>query len=437
MRKRVIILGAAGRDFHNFNVFFRDKPEYEVVCFTATQIPGIAKRRYPRKLAGRHYPRGIRIFPEEKLPQLIKRFKADVCVFSYSDVSHENVMHLASLCIANGCDFWLLGPDSTTLKSHKKVVAVTAVRTGAGKSPLTRRIVDELVKAKKRVAVVRHPMPYGDLEKQIAQRFVSHDDLDRHQCTAEEREEYEPLIDKGVTVFAGVDYAQILRMAEKEADVVIWDGGNNDLPFFVPDVHFCVADALRPGHEIKYHPGEANFRRADVIVINKMNVAKEDAPNKILKNVELLNPHAIVVKVNSVVSAHGANRIKGKHVLCVEDGPTLTHGGLTTGAAMVLAKKYGAHIVTPERVAVGSIKEIFRKFPHLANVLPAMGYGKQQMKELEQTINRVKADFVLIGTPFNLARELKLNKPPIKVHYELREIGKPGIRDALRKFGIV
>lgn len=435
-RERVIIVGAAGRDFWNFLSFFKKDPSYEVVAFTATQIPGIANKRFPPELAGKRYPKGIPIYPEEKLPALIKKFKAGAACFSYSDVTHGHVMHLASIANACGAHFLLLSPRSTMAKSRKKVIAVTAVRTGSGKSPLTRRIAGILTKAGKRIAVIRHPMPYGELKEQAVQEFETLDDLDRHKCTIEEREEYESVIKMGIPLFAGIDYERILRRAEKKADVVIWDGGNNDTPFIYPDLHFVVADPLRSGHELLYHPGETNFRMADVIVISKVNEAKKKDVEVILRNAGDANPGAIIMKAKSVLTA-GKMGIAGKRVLCVEDGPTVTHGGLNTGAAFSFARKMGARPVSPIPYAVGSIKKTFEQYPHITHILPAMGYSKKQISELQKTINRADADLVLIGTPIDLSSLINLNKPSIKVDYALKEAGKPTLKGVLRKFGLI
>jgi len=433
--KRDIILGAAGRDFHNFNVFFRDNPDYEVVAFTATQIPDIEGRIYPPELAGDLYPNGIPIWSEDDLEKIIKEHDIDIAVFAYSDVSHEHVMHLASRAHAAGADFWLLGPKSTMLKSSKPVIAVTAVRTGSGKSQTSRKVAKILKELGYKVAVIRHPMPYGDLRKQIVQRFATYEDLDKYECTIEEREEYEPHIDYGHIVYAGVDYEKILREAEKEADIILWDGGNNDFPFYEPDLWIVVADPHRPGHELKYHPGETNFRSADVIIINKVETAYPENVQKVRENIEKVNPNAIVIEAASPIFVDKPELIKDKRVLVVEDGPTLTHGGMKYGAGYVAAKKFGAkEIIDPRPYAVGSIVETYRKYPHLDVILPAMGYGKKQIKELEETINRADADVVVIGTPIDLRRILNINKPAVRVRYELEEIGQPKLYDILKDF---
>jgi len=431
-RKRVIIMGAAGRDFHNFNTYFRDNEEYEVVAFTATQIPDIEGRVYPSELAGKLYPEGIPIYPEEELPQLIQKYDVDFVVFSYSDVSHEYVMHKASLAHAAGASFMLLGPKHTMLKSEKPVIAVVAGRTGSGKSQTTRRVVEILSKLGKKVVVVRHPMPYGDLVKQRVQRFASYEDLDKYNCTIEEREEYEPHIDRGVVVYAGVDYEAILREAEKEADVIIWDGGNNDFPFFSPDLTITVVDPHRPGHEVTYHPGETNVRLADVIVINKIDTANLEDIEFVRENVRAVNPSAIIVEGASPLFIDNPYLVKGKRVLVVEDGPTLTHGEMSYGAGYIAAIKYGAsEIVRAKEFAVGTIKEAYEKYPQIEEVLPAVGYSEQQLKDLEDTINAIDADVVISATPINLARVIKVNKPIVRVRYELQEIGKPTLEDVI------
>jgi len=434
MKKKVVIMGAAGRDFHNFNVFFRDNPEYEVVAFTATQIPNIEGRRYPPELAGKLYPDGIPILPEEELTSIIKEKKVDIVVFSYSDISHNHVMHKASEAMAAGADFWLLGPESTMLRSEKPVVAVCAVRTGCGKSQTTRKVSDVLRKMGKKVVVIRHPMPYGDLVKQKVQRFATFDDLDKYECTIEEREEYEPHLRRGNIVYAGVDYGAILREAEKEADVILWDGGNNDFPFYKPDLQITVVDPHRPGHELLYHPGETNLRLADVIVVNKVDTAERENVEKVKDTARCINPEAVVIEANSPIFVEDPSVIKGKKVLVVEDGPTLTHGEMAYGAGWVAAKKYGAsEIIDPRPYAVGSIIDTYRKYPTTGNVLPAMGYGKQQIKELEETINRAPVDVVVIATPIDLGKLININKPHVRVTYELEEIGTPTLEDILKE----
>jgi predicted GTPase len=429
-----VILGAAGRDFHNFNTVYRDNPAYQVVAFTATQIPDIAGRRYPAVLAGKLYPEGIPILDESELVDLIHRERIDAAVFSYSDVLHTTVMHLASLCIAHGCDFELLGADKTMIQSTKPVIGITAVRTGAGKSQTTRYISNILKKLGKKVVAIRHPMPYGDLAKQACQRFADYGDLDKHECTIEEREEYEPHIDNGFIVYAGVDYEQIIRSAEKEADVILWDGGNNDLPFYKSNLHLCIADPLRSGHEMAYHPGEANFRMADIILINKCDSAKEADIKAIEANAALVNPKARVIRANSPVSCDKPEMVKGKRALVIEDGPTLTHGSMTYGAGVVAAKAMGAHeIVDPTPYAVASIAATYRKYPNAQGILPAMGYGDQQVKDLEATIEATPCDVVLSGTPIDLTRVLKVSKPMTRVRYDLAEIREGVLEAEVRK----
>lgn len=429
---RTIIMGAAGRDFHNFNVFFRDNPEYQVVAFTATQIPDIEGRTYPPQLAGKLYPEGIPIHAEEELSDLIHQQSVEQVVFAYSDVPHEYVMHKASQVLAAGADFRLMGLHSTQLKSSKPVVSVCAVRTGSGKSQTTRRVSLILRDLGYKVAVIRHPMPYGDLVKQAVQRFASYSDLDKHDCTIEEREEYEPHLDNGMIVFAGVDYESILRQAEQEVDIVLWDGGNNDFPFFIPNYRIVVADPHRPGHELRYHPGETNARTADVIVINKVDTADEANVIQVRENLRQLNPDAIIIEAASPLFVDDPSAIRGKRVLVIEDGPTLTHGEMAYGAAWVAARRFGAaEIVDPRPYAVNSILATFEKYPKTGPVLPAMGYGEAQMRDLEQTINRADADLVLIGTPIDLKRLIKINKPNQRVRYELQEIGQPTLATLL------
>ncbi|MDD2694486.1 MAG: cyclic 2,3-diphosphoglycerate synthase [Anaerolineales bacterium] len=430
---RTLIMGAAGRDFHNFNVFFRDNPDYEVVGFTATQIPNIEGRVYPPELAGKLYPKGIPIHPEAELIELIRDTRADQVVFAYSDVPHEYVMHKASMVLAAGADFVLMGTRRTQIKSSKPVVAVCAVRTGSGKSQTTRRVASILQGMGYKVAAIRHPMPYGNLVKQRVQRFAEYADLERHECTIEEREEYEPHLDNGVIVYAGVDYEAILRQAEKEVDVVLWDGGNNDLPFYVTDLHIVVADPHRPGHEVSYHPGEANVRAADVFVINKVDTANAENVIAVRQRLAELNPKAVVIEGASPLFVDDPAAIRGKRVLVVEDGPTLTHGEMAYGAGWVAARRFGAaEIIDPRPYAVGSIKATYAKYPTTGNVLPAMGYGDQQVKELEETIERAKADLVIIGTPIDLSRIMTIKKPHQRVRYELQEIGQPTLADVLK-----
>ena len=424
----VLILGAAGRDFHNFNCCYRGDSRYRVVAFTATQIPNIEGRTYPASLAGPGYPEGIPIFPEDQLESLIARHGIDLAVFSYSDVLYDDVMHIAARVNAAGAGFQLTGTRETMLRASKPVIAVCAVRTGCGKSQTTRCIASQLKSLGKKVAVVRHPMPYGDLTKQVCQRYADPSDMDKFECTIEEREEYELHITSGNLLFAGVDYEQILRSAEKEADVILWDGGNNDTPFFKPDVLITVADSHRPGHEERYYPGETNLRMADVIVINKVNTARPEDVAAIEKNAGRLNPRARLIRADSVITCADAKAIHVRRVLVVEDGPTVTHGGMRYGAAHVAARQFGASaIVDPRAHAVGSIKSVFEKYSHLTDVLPAMGYGKQQIAELESSINATPCDLVLIGTPIDLGKLLRINKPSLRVGYELN----PGAADAL------
>lgn len=436
-RKRILIMGAAGRDFHNFNVFFRDKEEYEVVAFTATQIPGIEGRLYPPQLSGRLYPQGIPIYDEKDLTAIIREKQIDVVVFAYSDVSHEYVMHKASQALAAGADYWLLGARSTQIKSSKPVVSIGAVRTGSGKSQTTRYVVSALREMGFRVVVVRHPMPYGDLRRQIVQRFATYEDLDLHHCTIEEREEYEPHLARGVVVYAGIDYEKILRQAEAEADIVVWDGGNNDLPFFKSDLHIVVADPHRAGHELSYHPGEANLRLADVVVINKVDTADLAPIARVRENIAQANPRALIVEAASPIFVEDPMAIRGKAVLVVEDGPTLTHGEMAYGAGIVAARRYGAaEIVDPRPYAVGSIVETYRKHPHIGPLLPAMGYGPEQIRELGETINNTPTDLVIVATPIDLRRVVQINRPSQRVRYELQEIGQPTLMDILReRFG--
>jgi predicted GTPase len=433
--KKVIIMGAAGRDFHNFNVYFRHDPSFKVVAFTATQIPDIEGRKYPAALAGKFYPKGIPIYAEADFNDLIRKFKVDDVHFAYSDVSHEYVMDKASQVQAAGANFVLLGPDDTMIKSRKPVVSVCAVRTGSGKSQTSRKVALILKAKGRRVAVIRHPMPYGDLVKQKVQRFAAYSDLDKHECTIEEREEYEPHIDKGIIVYAGVDYGAILKQAEKEADVILWDGGNNDFPFYKSDLEIVVADPHRAGHELRYYPGETNFRRARVIVINKMDTASKDKVDIVLGNIKMANPKAKVIRANSAITVENGGAIAGKRVLVIEDGPTLTHGGMTFGAGVVAAQKYGAaEIIDPRPFAIGSIKKTFLKYNHLDKVLPAMGYGEKQVRELAATINKIDCDLVVSGTPIDLNRVLTANKKLLRVRYELREIGSPTLKDVLKGF---
>ncbi|HNB52883.1 MAG TPA: cyclic 2,3-diphosphoglycerate synthase [Anaerolineales bacterium] len=434
---RTLIMGAAGRDFHNFNTYYRNNPDYEIVAFTATQIPNIDDRRYPRELAGEQYPNGIPIYPESDLVKLIKEQKIDQVVFAYSDVNHTYVMSKASEVLAAGADFQLLGTRHTQIKSTKPVVSIGAVRTGSGKSQTTRHVSRILRDMGYKVAAIRHPMPYGNLVAQAVQRFAEYDDLEEYECTIEEREEYEPHIENGVIVYAGVDYERILRQAEQEVDIILWDGGNNDLPFYVSDYHIVVADPHRPGHERTYHPGEANVRAADAFVINKVDTASPENVITVREHLRAMNPEAIIVEAASPIFVEDPNAIRGARVLVVEDGPTLTHGEMAYGAGWVAARRFGAAtIVDPRPYAVGSIAATYAKYPTTGAVLPAMGYGDQMMKELEATINAADVDMVIIGTPIDLGRLLKINKPSQRVRYELQEIGQPTLTDLLvAKFG--
>ena len=431
-RRRVLIVGAAGRDFHNFNVRYRDDASFEVVAFTATQIPGIEGRTYPAELAGSLYPEGIPIHPEDELEELIGSLAVDEVVFAYSDVSHNAVMHLGSRAIAAGADYVLLGLRSTALKPEVPCVAVCAVRTGSGKSQTTRAVTRILKEAGKKVAVIRHPMPYGRLEEQIAQRFETYQDLIDAECTIEEREEYEPHLAQGSIVYAGVDYGEILQLAQKEADVILWDGGNNDLPFYVPDVYITVADPLRVGHETTYHPGEANLRAADVVVINKIDSAKIEDVEKLKDTIESTNPEAVIVEAMSPITLEEGVDLNGKKVLVVEDGPTLTHGEMTYGAGVVAARRAGAaSLVDPRPWAAGTIKTVFEKYPHIGTLLPAMGYSDQQRTDLAETINASDADVVLIATPIDLRKVCDIQKPAVRASYELEEVSSPSLKDIL------
>lgn len=434
-RTRVLIMGAAGRDFHNFNVVFRDNPQYEVIAFTATQIPNIEGRRYPPELAGALYPEGLPIYPEEELERLIEEYEIDQVVFSYSDVSHEHVMHEAARALARGADFRLLGARATMLRAQRPVISVCAVRTGCGKSPASRKIARLLREMGRRVVVVRHPMPYGDLSQQIVQRFETVEDLRRYNCTIEEMEEYEPHLRNGVIVYAGVDYERILRQAEAEADVLVWDGGNNDLPFFVPDLEIVLVDPHRPGHERAYFPGEVNFLRADVLIISKVNTARPEDVEAVRQNIRAFNPNALVIEANLPIVVDAPEAIRHRRVLVVEDGPTLTHGEMSYGAGVLAARQYGAReLIDPRPYAVGSIRETFAEYPHIGPLLPAMGYGAEQMRELEETINRTPCDVVLVATPVDLRRVLQIRHPTCRVAYELEEVGPPTLGDVLRDF---
>jgi predicted GTPase len=436
--KRILILGAAGRDFHNFNVVFRGNPEYHVVGFTATQIPDIAGRRYPSALAGGLlYPEGIPIFEEKEMEKLIAVENVDAVIFSYSDISHQNLMHLASRAVAAGADFWLLGAEHTQIKSSVPVISVCAVRTGCGKSPVSRMVASELRRQGHKPVVIRHPMPYGDLAAQAVQRFATMEDLELQQCTIEEREEYEPHIRQGTVVYAGVDYERILRQAEQEADIILWDGGNNDTPFYKSDLEIVVADPHRPGHELSYFPGEVNLRRADVVVINKVDTAAQQDIETVRRNISDSNPDAAIVETACRVFVPQPELVKGRRVLVVEDGPTLTHGEMPYGAGVVAAQQFGAEeLVYPKPFAVGSIRTTYDKYPHLTNLLPAMGYSPQQRHELEETINRVPCDLVLIATPIDLGRVIQINKPSLRVTYEVEEFSHPGLVDVLSQFEV-
>ena len=436
--RRVLIMGAAGRDFHNFNVIFRDDPSVQVVAFTATQIPGIESRKYPASLAGPRYPEGIPIFPEEELAKLIPKLAVETCVFTYSDVDYGHIGHLIALANAHGADFLLLGAQRTMLQANVPVIAICAVRTGSGKSQTTRRVAGILLAHGKKVVVVRHPMPYGDLASQAVERFATYADLDRYETTIEEREEYEPHIDKGTVVYAGVDYEKILRQAEREAEILLWDGGNNDTPFFRPNLHIVIADPLRPGHELSYYPGETNLRMADVVVINKVDTATPENVEIVKGNIRTVNPDAVIVEAASPITADEAHLIRGKRVLAIEDGPTLTHGGMEYGAAYLAAQRFGAaEIVSAVGHAVGSIRETYKKYPNSRKVLPAMGYGPKQIKELEETIDATPCDVVVSGTPIDLSRVLRTKKPVVHVRYELDEIGHPNLEDVLRDWEII
>ncbi|HEU4724586.1 MAG TPA: cyclic 2,3-diphosphoglycerate synthase [Candidatus Eisenbacteria bacterium] len=431
--RRVVIMGAGGRDFHNFNVFFKNRAEYEVVAFTASaQIPGIDDRRYPRSLAGLRYPKGIPIYSEQELPELIRDENVDLVVFAYSDVSHEYVMHKASWVMGMGPDFMLMGPGTTMLKSKVPVVAVNAVRTGAGKSQTTRRVCEILKAMGKKVVAIRHPMPYGNLAAQGVQRFATYADLDRHKCTIEEREEYEPHLDRGTIVYAGVDYGEILAKAEKEADVIVWDGGNNDFAFYKPDLQVVVADPHRPGHERTYHPGETNIRLADVVVLNKIDSSDAGNVEKVRASVGQINPDAVIVDAASPISVDRPELIKGHRALVIEDGPTLTHGEMKYGAGVIAAKKHGAReIVDPRPWLVGSLQDTFNQYPGIGPLLPAMGYSNEQIRDMERTINATECDVVIVATPIDLRRLMKIKHPAVRVGYELQEIGTPTLHDAI------
>jgi len=434
-KRNVIIIGAAGRDFHNFNTYFRNNENYNVVAFTAAQIPDIAGRKYPAELAGKLYPAGIPIHLEADLPKLIKELKVDECVFAYSDVPYTHVMGVGAIVNAAGASFSLLGPQDTQVKSTKPVIGVCAVRTGAGKSQTSRKIVQMLMAKGLKVVAIRHPMPYGDLVAQKVQRFATVEDLKKHKCTIEEMEEYEPHVVRGNVIYAGVDYEAILREAEKEADVILWDGGNNDFPFYKTDLLFTVADPHRPGNEVSFYPGEISLRMADVIVINKIDTASPEAIQTVRENIQKVNPKATVIDGASPITVDKPELIKGKRVLCVEDGPTLTHGHMKIGAGIVAARKFGAaELVDPRSAAVGKLAETFKIYPNIGTLLPAMGYGDQQVKDLEATINKVDCDTVVIATPIDLNRIVKINKPTVKVGYDLQEIGSPNLTEVLDEF---
>lgn len=435
--KRVVIMGAAGRDFHNFNVHFRNNPDYEVIAFTATQIPGIDGRVYPAELAGPAYPRGIPIHDESELSHLIQTQHVDEVIFAYSDVQHQYVMHKASQVLALGPDFRLMGPQTTQIRSKRPVISICAVRTGSGKSQTSRFVVSALQKLGKKVVAVRHPMPYGNLIAQSVQRFAEYDDLDEYECTIEEREEYEPYIDRGAVIYAGVDYGAILAKAEEEADIIIWDGGNNDLPFYRSDFHIVVADPHRPGHELAYHPGEANIRSAQVIIVNKVDTADYDGIVTVRRNIQQVNPGAVILEAASPLFVDHPEAIRGKRALVIEDGPTLTHGEMAYGAGVVAAQRFGAaELVDPRPFAVGSILDTYAKYPKTGTILPAMGYGKEQMSELEETINRSNADIVIAATPIDLGRVINVRLPLERVRYELQVIGTPTLEDLItERFG--
>ena len=438
VRQKIIIIGAAGRDFHNFNTFFRHKDEYEVVAFTAAQIPDIDGRIYPPELAGKLYPKGIPIFPESDLPKLILDYHIDTCVFSYSDVTYQKVMSVSAIVNAAGANFMLLGSKETMVKSNKPVIAVGAIRTGSGKSQTSRKIIEILMKKGVKVVAIRHPMPYGDLVKQKVQRFATIDDLAKNNCTVEEMEEYEPHVVRGNVIYAGVDYEAILKAAEKDpagCDIILWDGGNNDFPFYKPDLMVTVLDPHRPGHELSYYPGEVTLRIADVAIINKIDSAEADSVLKVKSNIKKVNPTAIIIEANSVITVDKPELIKGKKVLAVEDGPTLTHGEMKIGAGVIAAQRFGAsELIDPRPYIVGRLKETYAIYPNIGTLLPAMGYGEQQLHDLEKTINNTPCDTIIIGTPIDLTRIIKINKPTVRVNYDLQEIGKPDLNEVLDVF---
>jgi predicted GTPase len=434
-KKRVIIIGAAGRDFHNFNTYYRQDKNHNVVAFTAAQIPDIDGRKYPAELAGELYPDGIPIYNQHELPELISKLNVDICAFSYSDVSYNEVMSVSALVNAAGADFLLIGPKDTMIKSTKPVIAVGATRTGCGKSQTSRRIIEALMEAGKKVVAIRHPMPYGDLAAQKVQRFAAIEDLHKHNCTIEEMEEYEPHVIRGNVIYAGVDYEAIIREAEKEADIIVWEGGNNDFPFYVPDLMITVVDPHRPGHELTYYPGEVVLRMADIVVINKIDTASPEGIQKVRENIAKVNPTAVVVDAASPLTVDKPEIIKGKRVLVVEDGPTLTHGEMKIGAGTVAGQKYGAsEFVDPRPYLVGKLKSTFENYPGIGSLLPAMGYGEQQMKDLEATIKNTDCDAVIIGTPIDLSRVINIDKPFVKVGYDLQEIGHPTLAGLLNDF---
>jgi len=433
-RRKILIMGAAGRDFHNFNTYYRTNESYEVVAFTATQIPDIVDRKYPAELSGELYPNGIPIYDESKLVEIIKKYDVDEVVFSYSDVTHEYVMHKASLVNACGAAFSLLGTKGTMIKSTKPLISVCAVRTGSGKSQTSRKIVQILQNAGKKIVAIRHPMPYGDLVKQAVQRFAEYSDLDKHETTIEEREEYEPYIDKGLVIYSGVDYEAILREAEKEADVILWDGGNNDFSFYQPDLQIVIADPHRVGHETSYHPGETTLNLADVVVVNKITTTDYKNVMELEENIRKANPSAVIIEAASPIFVDNPELVKGKRVLVIEDGPTLTHGEMKYGAGVVAARRFGAkELVDPRPYLVGSMKEAFDKYPEIGALLPAMGYFEQQLKDLEETINNTDCDVVVSATPIDITRLVKVNKPIVRVTYELEEIGYPKLEDILKE----
>ncbi len=434
-KRKTLIMGAAGRDFHNFNVFYRDNEGYDVVAFTATQIPNIADRKYPSELAGKLYPEGISIYHEQELTMLIKKYMVDDVVFSYSDVPYEYVMHKASEIQAAGASFVIMGADQTMLKSRVPIIAICAVRTGCGKSAATRRVCRILKDAGKKVVAIRHPMPYGDLIKQRVQRFETYEDLALHNCTIEEMEEYGPHIEQGTIVYSGVDYEAILRKAEEEADVIVWDGGNNDLPFFKPDLHITLVDPHRPGHELAYFPGETNLILAHIVIISKEEYTDPENIIKVKENIKKTNPNAAIIDATLNIYVENPDKIKDRRVLAVEDGPTVTHGGMAYGAAVLAAQKYGPSIIVdPKPYAIGSIKETFNKYPDIDKLLPAMGYSREQIRELEETINQTECDTVITGTPIDLGRIIEINKPIVRAKYELQEISKPALNNLITDF---